>query len=388
MNMDQPFEERQRTDAERVRVGITQGDMNGIGYEIIMKAFLDLRMLETITPVIFGSSKVASYHKKTLNLNEFNLNLVKNAASAIPKRVNIVNITHEEVKIDLGKSTEIAGQLAFQSLEMACQELSQKNIDVLVTAPINKKNMQSASFKFPGHSEYFTDKFNAKDHLMLMVNDQLRVGVITGHIPLREVPVAINTSLIYRKIELLNRSLIRDFGIRKPKIALLGLNPHAGDLGVLGNEEAEIISPAVEQAWNKGMIVYGPYSADGFFGSDNYFKFDGILAMYHDQGLIPFKALSFDKGVNFTAGLPIIRTSPAHGTAYEITGQNIASANSFREAVHLAVQIYNHRSEYDELNSKPLQNFLKEIEQSSDAVIEKEIPPSREEEINGNIIVG
>jgi 4-hydroxythreonine-4-phosphate dehydrogenase len=384
--MEQVFEERQRPDMERIKVGITHGDLNGIGYEIIMKTFLDSRMLETITPVIYGSSKVASYHKKTLNLNEFNLNLVKNAASAIPKRVNIVNIIHDEVKIDLGKSTEIAGQLAYQAIEMAAQDLIQKNIDVLVTAPINKKNVQSPNFKFPGHSEYFADRFNAKDHLMLMVGGNLRIGVITGHIPLKDVPSAINTPLILKKIELFNRSLVRDFAIRKPKIAILGLNPHAGDLGVLGNEEAEIISPAVEQAWNKGMIVYGPYSADGFFGSDNFMKFDGILAMYHDQGLIPFKALAFDKGVNFTAGLPFVRTSPAHGTAYEIAGTNTASHSSFSEAVYLAIQIYNNRKEFDALNAKPLQNFLKDIEQSTDAVIEKEIPSGDYDQ--NNLIVG
>ncbi len=385
--MEQLIDDKQRIDIERVKVGITHGDLNGIGYEIIMKAFLDPRILENITPIIYGSSKVASYHKKTLNLNEFNLNLVKNAASAVPKRVNIVNIIQDEVKIDLGKSTEIAGQLAYQAIEMASQDLVQKHIDVLVTAPINKKNVQSESFKFPGHSEYFAERFGVKDHLMLMVSDSLRIGVITGHIPLKDVPTAISVPLILKKIELMNKSLIRDFGIRKPKIAILGLNPHAGDLGVIGNEEADIISPAVEQAWNKGMVVYGPYSADGFFGSDNFNKFDGILAMYHDQGLIPFKTMAFDKGVNFTAGLPIVRTSPAHGTAYEIAGANVASPGSFREAVYLAIQIFNNRREFDELNSRPLQNFLKDIEQSGDAVIEKEIPLSAEED-NGNLIVG
>lgn len=386
--MEQSFEERQRTDIERVKVGITHGDLNGIGYEIIMKTFLDPRMLENITPIVYGSSKVASYHKKTLNMNEFNLNLVKNAAGAVPKRANIVNTTHDEVKIDLGRSTEIAGQLAFQALEMATQDLIHKNIDVLVTAPINKKNMQSVSFHFPGHSEYLADKFGVKDHLMLMVSDHLRIGVITGHIPLKDVPGNIDSAKILAKIEILNKSLSRDFGIRKPKIAILGLNPHAGDLGVLGTEESEVIGPAVEQAWNKGMIVYGPYSADGFFGSNNYLKFDGILAMYHDQGMIPFKALSFDRGVNFTAGLPYVRTSPAHGTAYEIAGTNAASPNSFREAVHLAVQIHYNRKEFDELNSKPLQNFLKEIEYSSDAVIEKEIPLNKEDDTNGSVIQG
>jgi len=382
------FEEKQRTDAERVKVGITHGDMNGIGYEIIMKTFQDVRILESITPIVYGSSKVASYHRKSLNISEINFNLVKNADSAISKRVNIVNVTHDEVKIDLGKSTEIAGQLALKALEAATQDLLQHHIDVLVTAPINKKNMQSANFRFPGHSEYLADKAGSKDYLMLMVCDKLRVGVVTGHIPLKDVPGTITTELLLRKIELMNRSLTCDFGIRKPKIALLGLNPHAGDLGVIGNEEELLITPAVEQAWSRNWIVYGPYSADGFFGSNNYLKFDGILAMYHDQGMIPFKTLSFDRGINFTAGLPFVRTSPAHGTAYDIVGKNEASPNSFREAVLLAIDIFNKRKEYDELNHHPLQNYLKDIEYSTDAVIEKEIPHATEDENHGNLIAG
>jgi 4-hydroxythreonine-4-phosphate dehydrogenase len=376
-----------KTDIERIKVGISHGDLNGIGYEIIMKTFQDPRMLENITPVIYGSSKVASYHRKSLNISEINFNLVKNAGAAIAKRMNIVNIIHDEVKIDLGKSTEIAGELAFKALETAVHDLMHNHIHVLVTAPINKKNMQSADFRFPGHSEYLADKAGNKEYLMLMVCDKLRVGVITGHIPLREVPDAITSELILAKIKLMNNSLIRDFGIRKPKIAVLGLNPHAGDLGVIGTEDMNIITPAVEKAWNQNMIVYGPYSADGFFGSNNYLKFDGILAMYHDQGLIPFKTLSFDKGINFTAGLPFIRTSPAHGTAYDIAGKNMASYNSFREAVYLAIDIYNNRKTYDELNSKPLQNYLKEIETSNDAVIEKELP-GVDDAAHENLIAG
>jgi 4-hydroxythreonine-4-phosphate dehydrogenase len=382
------FEEKQRTDAERVKVGITHGDMNGIGYEIIMKTFQDLRILESITPIVYGSSKVASYHRKSLNISEINFNLVKNADSAISKRVNIVNVTHDEVKIDLGKSTEIAGQLAFMALEAATNDLLKHHIDVLVTAPINKKNMQTANFRFPGHSEYLADKAGSNDHLMLMVCDKLRVGVITGHIPLKNVPETITVELLLRKIELLNRCLVRDFGIRKPKIALLGLNPHAGDLGVIGFEEEQVITPAIEQAWNRNWIVFGPYSADGFFGSNNYLKFDGVLAMYHDQGMIPFKTLSFDRGINFTAGLPFVRTSPAHGTAYDLAGKNEASPNSFREAVLLAVDIFNKRKEFDELNHHPLQNYLKDIEYSTDAVIEKEIPHASEDENHGNLIAG
>lgn len=386
--MMEHIEEKHRSDVERVKVGITHGDMNGIGYEIIIKTFHDQRMLENITPVVYGSSKVASYHRKSLNISELNFNLVKNASAAIHKRMNIVNVTHEEVKIDLGKSTEIAGQLAFKALEAAVQDLTQKHIDVLVTAPINKKNMQSADFKFPGHSEYLSDKAGGKEHLMLMVCDKLRVGVITGHIPLKDVPSTITTELILKKIEMMNRSLVIDFGIRKPKIAVLGLNPHAGDQGVIGMEDQQVIVPAVEQAWNKNMIVYGPYSADGFFGSNNYLKFDGILAMYHDQGMIPFKTLAFDKGVNFTAGLPFIRTSPAHGTAYDIAGKNEASHISFREAVYLAIDIFHNRKAHEELNSNVLQNYLKDIEHSTDAVIEKEIPGATEDESPANLIAG
>jgi 4-hydroxythreonine-4-phosphate dehydrogenase len=382
------IEERHRPETERVKVGITHGDMNGIGYEIIMKTFHDPRILESITPVIYGSSKVASYHRKSLNISEINFNLVKNAGAAIPKRMNIVNVIHDEVKIDLGKSTEIAGQLAYKALEAATQDLLQHQIDVLVTAPINKKNMQSADFKFPGHSEYLSEKAGGKEHLMLMVCDKLRIGVITGHIPIKDVAQTISTELILSKLDLMNRSLIRDFGIRKPKIALLGLNPHAGDLGVIGSEDQEIIAPAVEKAWSKNMIVYGPYSADGFFGSNNYLKFDGILAMYHDQGMIPFKTLSFDKGVNFTAGLPFVRTSPAHGTAYDLAGKNEASHNSFREAVYLAIDILQNRKAYDELTSNPLQNYLKDIEYNTDAVIEKEIPHLPGDDLPGEHISG
>ena len=375
----EPFEERIKTDAERVKVGITHGDLNGIGYEIIMKTFLDPRMLESITPVIYGSSKVASYHRKTLNINEVNFNLVKNAASAAHKRINIINITQDEVRITLGKSTETAGQLAYLALETAVQDLLNKHIDVLVTAPINKHNMREANFGFPGHSEYLADKFGCADHLMLMVSGNIRIGVITGHIPLKDVPGTVTGELILKKIELMKQSLLKDFGISKPKIAILGLNPHAGDQGVIGKEETEVISPAIEQAWKRDCIVYGPFSADGFFGSDQFTQFDGILAMYHDQGLIPFKALAFDKGINFTAGLPIVRTSPAHGTAYDLAGKNEASPTSFREAIYMAMEIFNNRKEYEELHANPLPNYLKDLEHSSDAVIEKEIPPAADD---------
>jgi 4-hydroxythreonine-4-phosphate dehydrogenase len=369
-----------------IRIGITHGDLNGIGYEIIIKAFEDNRVLENMTPIVYGSSKVASYHRKILNYNDFNFNLVKNTASAIPKRVNIVNITNQEVKIELGNSTQVAGEMAFQALEQAVGDLKENQVDVLVTAPINKKNMHSANFKFPGHTEYLAKSFGVENHLMLMVYGRLRIGVITGHIPIRDVSSAITTELITKKMDVLHHSLRRDFNIQKPKIAVLGLNPHAGDGGIIGEEDIEVILPAIEQAKNRGMLVYGPYPADGFFGSKNFSKFDGILAMYHDQGMIPFKAFSFDNGVNFTAGLPYVRTSPAHGTAYDIAGKNEASANSFREAIYLAMEIFENRQLFDELNANPIPNYLKEIETRSDAVIEKEIPEQNDQDgpITGN----
>jgi 4-hydroxythreonine-4-phosphate dehydrogenase len=372
--------EKPQAEGQKVKVGITHGDLNGISYEVIMKTFLDQRIMEDITPIVYGCSKVASYHRKTLNINDFNFNPIKNASLAVPRRANIVNLTQEEVKIDLGKSTPIAGELAYQALEAAVNDLMSNHIDAVVTAPINKKNIQSAHFNFPGHTEYFATRFGQSDYLMLMVLDNFRVGVITGHMPLHDVPAALSEELILKKIGIMHNSLVKDFAIRKPKIALLGLNPHSGDDGLLGNEEKDIIIPAIEKAKEQNFLVFGPYPADGFFGSESYLKFDGILAMYHDQGMIPFKVLSFDRGVNFTAGLPYVRTSPAHGTAYDIAGKNEASPDSFREAVYLAVDILRNRREFEELQSNPLQNYLKEIETSSDAVIEKEIPGTHDED--------
>ena len=344
----------ERTERMQVKVGITHGDLNGIGYEIIIKALSDQRMLDMVTPVVYGVSKVASYHRKVLDMNDFNFNLVKNAQAANPKRPNIINVTEEEVKIDIGKPTSEAGSLAFQALEKATQDLQEKHVDVIVTAPINKKNIQSENFNFPGHTEYLAEKFNSGDVLMLMVSNNIRIGVVTGHIPLMQVPSALSQELILQKLRTMEMSLKRDFSIPKPKIALLGLNPHAGDNGLLGKEEEEIIIPAVKQAFDEGIHAYGPYAADGFFGSSAFTKFDGILAMYHDQGLIPFKTISFGSGVNFTAGLPVIRTSPAHGTAFEIAGKNEASPESMRAAIFLAADIYRNRFQFDELNRDPL----------------------------------
>jgi 4-hydroxythreonine-4-phosphate dehydrogenase len=338
----------------KIKLGITHGDVNGIGYEIIIKALADQRLLEYCTPVVYGSSKVASFYKKLLNYNDFNLNLVKNAEAAVQKRSNIVNVNNDEIKIDLGQSVELAGVLAAQALDMAVEDLKKEHIDVLVTAPINKSNIQSRTFNFPGHTEYLADKFNVANNLMIMVSNTIRIGVVTGHIPLKEVANKLSIELIMSKIRIMNQSLIQDFAITKPKIAILALNPHAGDNGLLGKEEHDIIIPAVKKAMDEKILAFGPYPADGFFGSENLKNFDGIIAMYHDQGLIPFKLMSFKEGVNFTAGLPIVRTSPAHGTAYEIAGKNEASPESLRQAIYLACDIFKNRLMHQELIKNPL----------------------------------
>ncbi len=337
-----------------IKIGISHGDVNGISYEIIMKTLFDSRMLDFFTPVVYGSSKVASYHKKMLDIQDFNFHVIRSVDQAVPGKANLVNIFHEEIKIDLGQTTDVAGRAAFRSLEQATDDLAAGHIDALVTAPINKQNIQSKDFDFPGHTEYLTKKFDATDSLMLMVSNETRIGVITGHIPLREVPSLISREGILKKVQILNASLQRDFGISKPRIALLGLNPHAGDKGVIGAEEQDIIIPAIKQAFDEGILVFGPYPADGFFGSASFNNFDGILTMYHDQGLIPFKTLSFKSGVNFTAGLSVVRTSPAHGTAFDMAGKNIASPDAFRESVYLAIDVVKNRKMYEDMMADPL----------------------------------
>ena len=338
----------------RIRIGITHGDVNGVSYEVIIKTLQDPRLTELYTIIVYGSSKVASYYRKSLNVSDINFNLIKKPDGAHPRRPNIINIVEDEVKLDVGKSTSTGGDLARLALEMATDDLIKKNIDVLVTGPINKKNIQSPGFDFPGHTEYLARKFNAPEHLMLMVSEGVRVGVVTTHMPLSNVPGAISEELIMKKIELMNHSLMRDFGIIKPRIAVLSLNPHAGDDGLLGNEENAIIKPAIGRAFSQNILAFGPFAADGFFGSGNIRHFDGVLGMYHDQGLIPFKILSFENGVNFTAGLPYVRTSPAHGTAYDIAGKDEAGADAFRNAVYLACDIYNNRIAYDDLKANAL----------------------------------
>ncbi|MDX1348937.1 MAG: 4-hydroxythreonine-4-phosphate dehydrogenase PdxA [Putridiphycobacter sp.] len=337
-----------------IKVGITVGDINGIGLEVIIKTFSDTKLLSNTIPIIYGSSKTISFHKKMLNDESFNFLTISSADQAKPKKVNVINSWNEEVKIDLGKQNPTGGKYALLSLEAATNDLKTNKIDVLLTAPINKDGVKSAGFEFPGHTEYLAHMSNTDDVLMLMVANNLRVAVATGHVPLKDVAAMITPELLTSKLNLLLNSLRKDFAIERPKIAVLGLNPHAGDRGALGDEELNIINPVVKTFQDKGELVYGSYSADGFFGSSNIKNFDGVLAMYHDQGLTGFKAISFDEGVNYTAGLPIVRTSPDHGTAYDIAGKGVASPQSFRNAYFLACDVFKKRELYKEINANPL----------------------------------
>ncbi|PCJ89878.1 MAG: 4-hydroxythreonine-4-phosphate dehydrogenase PdxA [Flavobacteriales bacterium] len=339
---------------EKIRVGITCGDLNGIGIEIIIKTFLDNRMLDNCIPIVYGSAKTATYHRKSLNINDFSFNFIKNIEQANPKKANLLNLWDEEIKIDLGEPSEVLGKYAVKSLQLATEDLAANKIDVLVTAPVNKHTMQSEKYQFSGQTEYLANYANEENPLMILVSENLRVGLATGHLPVKDVAENISTAKIIAKLRVFNKSLIQDFGIERPKLAVLALNPHAGDNGLIGNEEQDLIIPAIKKANEENILVFGPYAADGFFGSSNFAKFDGILAMYHDQGLTPFKALSFDCGVNFTAGLPIVRTAPDHGVAYDIAGKNIASENSFRQAIFLACDIYRKRKEYRQLTANQL----------------------------------
>ena len=340
----------------KLRIGITHGDINGIGYEVIIKTLSDSRLLECCTPIVYGSPKVAAYHRKALDVEVFSFNQISHAREANSKRVNIINCVDDEIRVELGKSTPEAGEAALLALQAAIKELKSGDIDVVVTAPINKKNIQSERFKFPGHTEYFASEFGAKNYMMLMVSDTLKIGVVTGHIPLQQVPPALTKEKILTNIRILHKTMLEDFSIRKPRIAVLGLNPHAGDNGVIGLEDQDIIRPAIKLASEEGIIALGPFAADGFFGSGDFKKFDAILAMYHDQGLIPFKVLAFESGVNFTAGLPIIRTSPGHGTAYDIAGTGTASEDSFRNAIYLAIDVFESRKRFKELSRNPLKH--------------------------------
>ncbi len=351
--------------------GISHGDINGIGYEVIIKALSDPMINDICTPVVYGSPKVAAYHRKALNINNFSFNNIRTIDEANTKKVNLINCLDDNTRVELGKSTSHGGEAALLSLEKAVEDLINGKIDVLVTAPIDKHNIQSDKFTFKGHTDYLKSKCNSKEALMFMIGESMRIGVVTDHIPLNKVPEAINVETLLQKIRLMNQSLILDFGIRKPRIAVLGLNPHAGDNGLIGKEEIEIIIPAIQQSQKEGILTFGPFPADGFFGAGSFSKFDGILSMYHDQGLSPFKVLSFDSGVNFTAGLPFIRTSPVHGTAFEIAGKGDASENSFRQAIYLACDIFRNRQLYTEMSKNPLKH--QDIDIHSDRY--DELPP-------------
>lgn len=339
---------------KNIRIAISQGDINGVGYEVILKTFGDQRMYDFCTPVLYGSSNVASYHKKLLSIHQdIPFNVIKSAGDAVERKFNIINLTNDEVKIDLGRSTEVAGALSREALNRACDDLKKNLVDVLVTAPINKKNIQAPGFDFPGHTEYLSHQFGCSS-LMMMVCDRIRIGIVTNHLALRDVPNALTHNLLFDKMMLMNESLKRDFGIPMPKIAVLALDPHAGDNGVIGDFDQKVVKPVIDEVQGKGVLAYGPFPSDGFFGNGSFNHFDGVLALYHDQGLIPFKLMSFTDGVNFTAGLPYVRTSPAHGTAYDIAGHDKACEQSFRSAVYLACNIQSNRQEYDELTSNPL----------------------------------
>lgn len=338
--------------AKKLVVGITQGDGNGIGYEVIIKALADERMLDICTPVIYGSSKVFGFYRKQIhNIEQINTNVITSAKDVHQKRVNIVNCLPDNVFVEPGQPTPESAKSAMTALKCAVDDIRNGYIDVLVTAPINKRAMVSEGFGYTGHTEYLEHEFGVEEGLMIMVCDQLKVAVVTGHIPLKEVPQRLSSELILKKLRIMKTSLQRDFGIIAPKIAVLGLNPHCGDGGLLGDEEQSIILPAVKAANEEGILAFGPYSPDGFFGLGNYSRFDATLAMYHDQGLSPFKALAFELGVNYTAGLPIVRTSPDHGTAYDMAGRDMADPRSMMSSIYTAIDIYNNRVAYDELQA-------------------------------------
>lgn len=350
----------------KIRVGITHGDINGVGYEVILKTFSDPTMLELCTPVVYGSPKVAAYHRKAMEI-QTSFSIVNSAEEVQDGRVNVVNCIEEELKVELTKPTPEAGKTALAALERALADYREGLFDVLVTAPINKHTIQSDVFHFPGHTEYIEERVGeGQKALMILLKGDFRVALVTGHVPVRDIAGELTKELIMEKMEIFHRSLKKDFGIDNPRIAVFSLNPHAGDNGLLGTEEQEVIIPAMKEMIARGVQCFGPYPADGFMGSGNYTHFDGILAMYHDQGLAPFKALAMDEGVNFTAGLPIVRTSPAHGTAYDIAGKGIASEDSFRQAVYVAMDVFRNRAWEKEISARPLRKQYYEKRDDSD----------------------
>jgi len=324
-------------------IGITIGDFNGVGVEVIMKVFADNRILKVCKPIIYGSGKIFSKYKKILQIDNFTYHPIQAPEQSQDKKINLINCWEDNLEVEPGTVSPEAGRAAYLALARSTEDLRSRTIDAVVTAPINKQNIQSPDFQFAGHTEYYAHHFAKEDSLMLLVSDMMRVGTLTTHIPLSGVSEQITQEKLIKKVNVLTKSLKEDFGIRKPKIAILGLNPHAGEGGMLGGEENNIILPAIQHLKDKGHLIYGAFPADGFFGMGHFKKFDAVLAMYHDQGLIPFKMMSFEDGVNFTAGLSVIRTSPDHGTAYDIAGKGVADENSMRSAIFLACDIVKHR---------------------------------------------
>ena len=345
--------------AQKIKLGISIGDLNGIGGEIILKTFDDSRMLDFCTPVIFASVKTLSFLKKHFNL-ELNIHGVDSVSQVIEGKINVVNVWKENVDINFGAEDLESGKYAFKSLQAATQALKNDEIDVLVTAPINKNTIQSEDFNFPGHTNYLAKELEG-DSLMFMITDTLKVGLLTDHVPLKDIVQEITPQLIENKIGIIQKTLQQDFRISKPKIAVLGINPHSGDNGLIGQEDETVLKPTLQKLKDKGNLVFGPYAADSFFGTKNHQNFDAVVAAYHDQGLIPFKTLSFGEGVNYTAGLSKVRTSPDHGTAFEIAGKNVANINSFKEAVFKAIEIFQTRREYKKLTKNPLKKTTKKF---------------------------
>ena len=345
--------------SDLVKVGITHGDSNGVGYEVLLKTFSDNRLTEILNPIIYGSTKVASYHRKVLNYKAVPFNIISTADEAREGDINFINAIKDDVKVEIGIPNQSSGEASYVALEAAVADLQSAKINVIVTLPINKDSIQGQNFNFPGHTEYLENRVG-NDHkaLMILASEQLRVALVTTHLPISQLAGSITTELIVEKIKTLNNSLKRDFFIDNPRIAVLSLNPHAGENGLLGKEEQEIIEPAINKCVDRNILCAGPFAADGFFGSERYKDFDAVLAMYHDQGLIPFKTISMGSGVNFTAGLPVVRTSPAHGTAYDIAGKGEASEESFRQSLYMAVDIHRNRIAYDEARKDPLRRMF------------------------------
>jgi 4-hydroxythreonine-4-phosphate dehydrogenase len=338
---------------EKIRIGITHGDFNGINYEIIMKTFSDVAISEFFIPIIYGSSKAAAYYRKALSMENFNFNIISDASDANIKKTNIINVI-DSVKVEMGFPSQLAGISSVKALDMAIEDLQTGKIDVIVACPVDRSTACSESYNFLGHTEYFADKFNVNDCMMLVINELMRIGFVTTHISFGEVLQTINKDLILNKISIMNESLKNDFLVRAPRIAVLSLNPHGGSSGLLGREEIEIICPAIEEAKRNGILAFGAYPSDDFFADGEFSNFDAVLAMYYDQGMIPFKSIGLSGGVSYTAGLPVVRTSPAHGTGYNIAGKGIAAPTSLRDALFLATEIYGNRQMQDEISANPL----------------------------------